>query len=139
MHDRPRPVHPAVHWLLYLWTLPNTLLGLVIAVLNGLTGGRARLVTGVVEIHGPLMRAIFAPRVPIIGGAMALTLGHVVLGYNAEALDLSRSHERIHVAQYERWGPFFLPAYGLASIIAWCRGNDPYRDNRFEREAYALE
>ncbi len=46
------------------------------------------------------------------------------------------SHERIHVRQVERWGPLFLPAYVLASVVAQARGLDAYRDNPFEREAF---
>ena len=68
-----------------------------------------------------------------------MTLGHVVLGKDAEALEWSRSHERVHVRQCERWGPLFLPAYGVASLVALCRGRDAYRDNAFEREAYDSE
>ncbi|MDO8964417.1 MAG: hypothetical protein Q7W30_08015 [Coriobacteriia bacterium] len=46
-------------------------------------------------------------------------------------------HEHVHVRQYERWGPFFLPAYAISSLVQLARGGDPYRDNRFERQAYA--
>lgn len=66
-----------------------------------------------------------------------MTLGHVIWGQSAEALDISRDHEHVHVRQYETWGPAFIPAYLIASIIAWLRGNDPYRDNVFEIEAYS--
>ena len=41
--------------------------------------------------------------------------------------------------QYERWGPFFLPAYLLSSLVALLLGRDPYLDNRFEREAFRDE
>ena len=73
------------------------------------------------------------------GGASAITFGHLVFGRDRECLDYSRAHERVHVRQYERWGPFFLPAYGLASLWLWFRRQDPYMDNPFEREAYGLE
>jgi hypothetical protein len=72
------------------------------------------------------------------GGVAALTLGHVVLGMSRAALAHTRAHERVHVAQVERWGPFFLPAYALASLWALLRGRNPYRDNPFEREAFAV-
>ena len=65
-----------------------------------------------------------------------MTLGHVVLGRSLGALDDTRAHERVHVRQCERWGPLFLPAYGLASLAAALRGRNAYLDNRFEREAY---
>jgi hypothetical protein len=44
----------------------------------------------------------------------------------------------VHVCQCERWGPFFLPAYFLSSAVVWARNGDVYRDNRFEKEAYAI-
>lgn len=68
-------------------------------------------------------------------GADAMTLGHVVIGRDAMALEGTRAHERVHVRQYERWGPFFVPAYFLAGAWALLRGGHPYFDNRFEREA----
>jgi len=67
---------------------------------------------------------------------MAMTLGHVVLAETQADHERSRQHERIHVAQYAAWGPFFLPAYAASSIWQRVRGRDPYRDNWFEREAY---
>jgi hypothetical protein len=77
--------------------------------------------------------------VPLDGGALALTLGHVVLGRDASALAATRAHERVHVRQYELWGPLFLPAYALASVVALVAGGHPYRDNWFEREARRAE
>ena len=115
----------------YLWASPTTLTGLVVAVLAIPTGGRARVVDGVLEVQGGLAAALLR-RV----GAVAMTLGHVVLAVDAEAHDLCRDHERVHVRQCERWGPLFLPAYALASLAAKLRGGDYYRDNRFEREAF---
>lgn len=66
----------------------------------------------------------------------AITFGHVVWGCDQSCLDWSRNHERVHVRQYERWGPLFIPLYlAFSAIVAW-RGLDPYRDNPFEREAF---
>ena len=62
---------------------------------------------------------------------------HVVLGRDETLLDLTREHERVHVRQCERWGPLFLPAYLLASVLVFLRGGRAYLDNPFEREAYA--
>ena len=67
---------------------------------------------------------------------MALTLGHTILGRTAAALDLAHDHEMVHVRQYERWGPLFVPAYLGASLLLWLRGRDAYHDNPFERQAY---
>lgn len=121
---------------LYLWALPTSLVGLSFLPITLLTGGRARVVTGVLEIHSGAA-AWFLKYLAF--DAAAMTLGHVVLGKDQETLDWSRSHERVHVRQCERWGPFFLPAYGLASLIAVLRGRRAYWDNAFEREAYGSE
>ena len=68
-----------------------------------------------------------------------MTLGHVVLGRDAAALDRCRVHEQAHVRQYEAWGPFFLPAYFIAGLLAYLRGGNPYWDNSFERDARRAE
>lgn len=129
--------------LAYLWAGPNTLLGFAFVPLALLTGGRVQVVRGVVEIHGGFVRWFLARGLPaairIFGPAAALTLGHVVLGQDRECLEMSRDHEHVHVRQYERWGLFFLPAYFFDSFLAWRRGENPYYDNRFEREAYGTE
>lgn len=68
-----------------------------------------------------------------------MTFGHVVIGRNADALELTRVHERVHVQQCERLGPAFIPVYLLASAWASLRGKDAYNDNYFERQARAVE
>jgi hypothetical protein len=45
----------------------------------------------------------------------------------------------VHVRQYERWGPFFIPAYLLCSVWLMLRGYNAYLDNPFEVEAYAID
>ena len=126
--------------LRYLWASPNTAVGLAFVLPTLLTGGRARWHTGVLEMHGGLTRWFLVKPVGRVlpGGAAAMALGHVVLGLDAQTLAATRDHERVHVRQCERWGPLFLPAYGLSSALAWWRGDDAYRENRFEREAYAV-
>lgn len=126
-------------WILfrYLWTSPNTLLGIFIALINRLSGGKSSVVAGVLEIHGPFAQAILKRFVPLGGRAMALTLGHVVLGADEIILKKTRSHERIHVQQYEKFGIFFLPLYLFATLVSWGLGKRPYRDNWFEKEAYS--
>jgi len=121
-----------------IWAAPATLVGLVLACL-ALRGGRIQIVDGVVEAHGPWLASCLRRLIPIPGGAAAITIGHVVLGKDLSALDCTRSHERIHVRQYERWGPLFIPAYFAASLVMLAMGRDPYRDNPFEREAFRLE
>jgi hypothetical protein len=92
---------------------------------------------GVLEAHGGFITWWLRHAVPLGNGALAMTLGHVVIGQHPHALHLTRAHERVHVRQYERWGPLFLPAYGIASIVAVARGRPAYRGNAFEIEAYA--
>ena len=121
---------------IYLWTLPTTLTGLWLAPLAVLTGGRMQVVDGVLEIHGGVVALLLRRCTLLKGGASAMTLGHVVLGRDQFCLDASRPHERIHVRQAERWGPLFIPAYLIGSAIALARGQRPYLDNPFEREAY---
>lgn len=67
-----------------------------------------------------------------------MTLGHVILGQDEDALEFVRDHEHVHVRQYERWGLLFVPAYLLASAYLYCRGRDGYRENPFEKEAYGF-
>ena len=119
--------------LRFLWASPATALGLAVGVLGMATGGRARRVGRTLEFHGGLVSWLLA-RLPV--DAMALTLGHAVLGRSAAALDVCREHEMVHVRQYERWGPLFIPAYLLCSLVLLVRGRDAYRENPFEREAY---
>ena len=61
----------------------------------------------------------------------------MILGTDQRALRCARTHERVHVRQYERWGPLFFALYVGSSLAQWLRGRHPYFDNCFEREAYA--
>ena len=112
----------------YLWPAPWSLLGLLLgsAMLAG--SGRVRRVQGALEFSGGALA-----RLP--GATTAITFGHVILGRSAVGLDTLRAHEQVHVRQYERWGPFFVPAYLAESVWQWLRGRQAYRDNRFERQA----
>ncbi len=131
-------LRPVLLALVYLWVLPNSLIGLLSFAIARLAGARASIVDGVLEVTGPGVRALLE-QLPVRYPIAAITLGHVVLGCDPEGLARTRAHERVHVEQYQRWGPAFIPAYLLASLFAWLRGRDVYLDNRFEREAYALD
>jgi hypothetical protein len=122
--------------LRYLWAFPATALGLFFVPLAWLSGGRLQVVQGAIEIHGGVVTLFLRRGLPWLGSAAAMTLGHVILGRDEFCLNHSRKHEHVHVRQYERWGPLMLPLYFLSSAIAYCRGQDPYLDNAFEREAY---
>jgi hypothetical protein len=120
------------------WASPWTLLGLAAGLIAVGTGGKGQRVGRVLEFHGGLLDRLLR-RVPIAGGAAAMTLGHCVIARTQADLDHSRSHELVHVAQYERWGPLFIPAYLACSGWMWLSGRDPYHDNPFEKEAFGRE
>lgn len=123
--------------LRYLWAVPYTLLGLVLGAVAVLFGATMRRHHGVVEVYGGLAGAALA-RLPQPLAFSAMTLGHVILAIDRSALGQLRRHEHVHVRQYERWGPLFVPAYLLSSLVQLLRGRNPYRENHFERQAYAL-
>jgi hypothetical protein len=122
--------------VLYLWASPATLLGLSLIPIARLQGGSCCVVQGVVEAHGGIITKLLRRGLPWVGSGAAVTLGHVVWGCDEVCLELTRRHERVHVAQYERWGPFFIPLYLLFTLIIYCRGGRPYLDNPFELEAF---
>jgi hypothetical protein len=119
----------------YAWAAPTTALGLVLVV-AGLHRAQLRIVDGVLEAHGPALAWLLTHLTLLKGGAAALTLGHVVIACDDRSLESTRAHERVHVQQCERWGPFFVPAYLAASLSAFLRGRHFYFDNRFEVEAF---
>lgn len=116
----------------YAWAAPNTAIGLLIGLV---LAGRFRLVEGVIEIEGrwinKVLRNLWRP-------ASAITLGHCVLGASPFALAKTRDHERVHVRQYEKWGPAFIPTYLAFSIWLYLAGRDEYLENPFERQAFAI-
>ena len=117
----------------YVWAFPWTLLGLIIGSLGLLTGGKVQRHGAVFEFHGGAVRW-FLERMP--NQVMAMTIGFTVMGVTRAGLDVSRDHEMIHVAQYGRWGPLFVPAYMVSSLYIRMKGGRAYRDNPFEVEAY---
>jgi len=127
----------AARWLRYLWAAPYTVLGLLLGAMAVLFGATARRHHGVVEIFGGRLGETLA-RLPQALGFSAMTLGHVILAVDRSALAQLRLHEHVHVRQYECWGPLFLPAYFLSSLLQLLRGRNPYRENHFERQAYAV-
>jgi hypothetical protein len=119
--------------LLHTWASPGTLIGVTVGLLGVCTGGGARRVRHTLEFHGGFVTWVLQ-NTPV--EAMAMTLGHVVIGRSPAALDITREHEWVHVRQYERWGPLFIPAYLGWSLGLWLARRDAYLENPFEREAF---
>jgi hypothetical protein len=120
----------------YLWALPASAVGMLLAVPAVCAGATLARVEGVVEVAGGrLLRALTNGQQS--AAFVAITFGHVVIGLDHAVLARVRAHEHVHVRQYERWGPLFFPLYLASSAIALIRGRHPYLDNVFEREARA--
>jgi len=96
-------------WLGFIWTSPNTLLGLVAGLL---TFQRPRVRAGLLLFdrrpRGLTWLLLRADRV-------AMTIGFVVVSVRPVEGDLL-AHERHHVRQYCAWGPLFIPVYLLLTI-----------------------
>ena len=107
-----------------LWASPASLMGLLLAG----TFDRRYVTRGFVLAEGARWPARLRWRY------RAITLGHVVLAVD-ELDEFVLDHEKVHVSQFERWGPFFFVLYPLASLGAALRGGHFYRDNLFEVQA----
>jgi hypothetical protein len=96
-------------WLGFVWTLPNTLLGLVVGLL---TFQRPRLADGAL-IFDRTPRGVTAlmPR----ANRAAMTIGFVIVSARPVTGTLL-AHERHHIRQYCAWGPLFIPVYLVLSI-----------------------
>jgi hypothetical protein len=96
-------------WLGFVWTLPNTLLGLVLGLL---TFQRPRLEGGLVVFdRRPRGLTWMLPRL----GRAAMTVGFVIVSaVPVEGRLLA--HERHHVRQYMAWGPLFIPVYLVLAV-----------------------
>lgn len=118
----------------YLWASPASLIGLFVGLCGLLTGGGVQTRRGALEFYGG---AVTWSLSRLLIRARAMTLGHTILGASLQDLDVTRDHEHVHVKQYARWGPFFIPAYLVCSLVLWFRGCNPYLDNPFEVEAFS--
>ena len=105
----------------YVWAAPNSLVGLVGGLTTRSRPVRWRGVLLFEDADGGLARFLRWR------GFAAITLGHVIVA-NRRLDDPLLAHELEHVAQHERWGLLYYPAYLLGSV----RG---YRRNPFERGA----
>jgi hypothetical protein len=119
--------------LRYIWVLPATAFGLIAVGLTLITGGSAQIFDGAIEAWGGFGAWLFKS---VIRHGCAMTIGHVIIGQDEYSISRYRQHEHVHIQQYERWGPFFVPLYVASSVVAWVEGKHVYHDNAFEREAY---
>ncbi len=119
-----------LRWIRYTWAAPTTAVGLCAGFLTLCSRGQFQVKQGALEFHGG-----FSTWLAERWGFSAMTLGHVIIGKDALALEFCRAHEQAHVRQVERWGIAFIPAYLAASVLAWWRGEHYYFDNWFERDA----
>jgi len=120
----------------YIWAFPNSIIGIVIGLIGMISGGKVQLKRGCLEFYGGFVTWILENATT--HGVWAMTLGHTIIGQNSYALKIARDHEQVHVRQYERWGPLFIPVYLLCSGYLWLRKKDCYRQNPFEIEAYDI-
>lgn len=110
----------------WLWSLPTTLVGLLWSIVCRPVAVRWR--DGVLE-----MQVKWLPM-----NAAGETIGRLVMyayPFDSHVYEYVKPHEMRHVAQNERWGVLFGPAYVVACIVAWARGGDFYSDNYFEVQA----
>jgi hypothetical protein len=96
-------------WIGFVWTLPNTVLGLLVGLL---TFQRP-------EVREGLLLFDRTPRgltsLMLRAHRVAMTIGFVVV--SAERLEgRLLAHERHHVRQYCVWGPLFIPVYLVLAI-----------------------
>ena len=130
-----RLMQRVLKFLMIVWAAPYSCLGLTIGIAGLVSGGRGRYRDGALEFYGGATRWVVR-HLPLGETTAAMTLGHVIIGQTARMLDDCAYHERVHVRQFERWGPLMGPAYLLSSAWLWYRGRDAYLDNPFEVEAY---
>jgi hypothetical protein len=102
-------------WLGFVWTSPNTALGMLA---GALTFRMPRIAHGLVLFdRGPrgfsaVMRRLHRE---------AMTVGFVVVSASPVEGALL-AHERHHVRQYCAWGPLYIPAYlALALVFGYRR------------------
>ncbi|MCI0453140.1 MAG: hypothetical protein L0Z51_12275, partial [Candidatus Latescibacteria bacterium] len=115
----------AVRALAYAWALPTTVVGLALVAVAVTTGARAALVEGVLEAHGGLLDPFLRRGVPLRGGASAMTLGHVVVGRDPDALARTRLHVHASVICSARGG-HFEPQPGNERLMLFNNMGDPY-------------
>ena len=117
-----------------LWAAPCSAVGMLLALVLIALGGKARWSSGAMEVTWRdhlAGDAKLAKKLPFRG----IVFGHVILAVTGEELKVIGPHERVHVEQYERWGPLFFVAYAASSLWQMVNGRSPYWHNHFEVQA----
>ena len=109
-------------WLGFIWTSPNTLIGLVLGLL---TFQRPSLRDGAL-IFDKAPRGLTWLMVRLHRPAM--TVGFVIISAEPVTGRLL-AHERWHIRQFCAWGPLFIPVYFRLAI--------PFGDRRHPMEIRA--
>jgi len=112
--------------LAYVWTSPNTVLGLIFGLLSF---QRPRSSNGLLIFDGATRGSLW---VIAKFRRAAITYGHVVLS-NPPLEGRLLVHELHHVRQYERLGPLYIPLYLLIYVFTG------YRRHPFEEAARLAE
>ena len=112
--------------LAYVWTSPNTLLGLLFGLF---AFQRPRRTNGILVFDTHARGSVLVLR---LFKRAAVTYGHVVLS-NRTVEGSLLVHELHHVRQYERLGPLYIPLYLLIWIFTG------YRKHPFEEAARLAE
>ena len=118
----------------FFWAAPCSAVGVVLAVVLVAFGGKARWSSGALEVTWRdylVGGGTLARKLPFRG----IVFGHVILAVSGEELKAIGPHERVHVRQYERWGPLFFLAYAASSLWQIVNGRSPYWYNHFEIQA----
>ena len=118
----------------FLWALPCSSVGLLLAAIPLLLGGSAKWSAGALEVtYRPTQASCgkLSHWLPF----RAIVFGHVIIAVTQQELKVLGPHERVHVEQYELWGPLFFLAYPAASAWQVLNGRGPYWHNYFEVQA----
>jgi hypothetical protein len=138
----------ATRHALWLWALPLTLCGLPLWVwmrwqqnrsLSKFTENksvahmkRSQKATVFVAYGAP---AAWLLKHHPYGEMDAIAVGCCIFAQTQAAYERTFAHEMVHVQQALQWGVFFPLAYALNSVWQKCRGQCPYSNNYFERQA----
>ncbi|HVE90141.1 MAG TPA: signal peptide prediction [Burkholderiaceae bacterium] len=122
------------HWLKVIWAAPCSAVGLLLGLGVFALGGSARRVDGTLEFAYRQSLAQCGRHTSLFP-YRAITFGHVIVAVTEAELVRYREHERVHVRQYARWGPFFPVAYVATAVWQLFNGRRAYWDNYFEVQA----